>query len=1035
MLREKMQESKEIQQALVDSFLVKFNSPEMLRAWVHTYLDIDLPIGWIDPDSNSSPVDWMYEAYRIYRDNLGDKQPGFIVVSSRDSYKCVKKGTFMRKKDGFLCPIESIKIGDEIWSGKNWRKVTNWIDDGTKASKTITTENGWKLTGSPIHRVWGIKLGDSLPSWIKSSDLQVGDSVAINYPEQPEFTKNQEEYDAGYLLGLLQGDGCTTCWDKYGLTILTCENKKIIKAWDDFCFKTCGRLPKPGQGKRFRDRTISSRPLIEALKSYGLTSSYSWEKEIPQYCLESKSAFLGFIAGLFDTDGSWAAGMAFPLTATKMLEQLQVGLLGMGVYSSLNRRINLVGNQKHPHSVLTVPYREFDKLIAMGLELNVNKISIQKNTQSIPDAHDVVPQATALQLYDVLPSRPPRKFHGVYLKPKIGRHRITSYDGLNRSKYSSLVDWAKNIEADLDFKTLDSIQDSRWKKVTKIEDGEDHFFDLTVEEDHSYWSDGFISHNTLSESLLNVILMAHFGASIAHMAAIESQAKKAVEYISGSLRKLKPYLEAHGMVLDAENKRELVVMDSAGHKSYTLVIIATVAGANSAHTNILSLDELDVMRDPRALEEAKLGIPSQIKGQHPLTIKTSTLKYSYGLMQQEIDNKEISGDMFLKWNVLDITEYCDPSRHQPDRLKVERYIHPNLPLSNISPTEHKGLSDKKQAEYEKITAHAGCATCKLLPVCKMRLSQRPVTDVGGLYKTIDYVIGKFKSTSPDMAEAQMLCRKPSQSGLVYPRYSTAEDAGNTITLSQAYEQLTGEKASVNVSLSYVIGALKKGGYPIYAGVDWGFRHLYTIGVSTIVRNEWWQLDTVAVAGLEFDDMLKEALRIRDIYRPQMWFADTAEPMFIKTFNNKGMRCKKFTKDVMGGIEAVRTQIQDAQGVRRLKVLLHDNNAIMDKMFKKHAFKLDAQGKPTQVPDDGEYADVADQLRYQAQNLFKVKTNAEMYNHPVGLDGKLMRDPEQYKAWNSQTAEAALFPSASNDPLDPANPFSHILIQAHRGEDE
>lgn len=41
--------------AIVDSFMAKPNTAEELQQWVLTYLDIWLPLGHIDPDSNSSP--------------------------------------------------------------------------------------------------------------------------------------------------------------------------------------------------------------------------------------------------------------------------------------------------------------------------------------------------------------------------------------------------------------------------------------------------------------------------------------------------------------------------------------------------------------------------------------------------------------------------------------------------------------------------------------------------------------------------------------------------------------------------------------------------------------------------------------------------------------------------------------------------------------------------------------------------------------------------------------------------------------------
>ncbi len=56
---------------VAESFLTHFTCKEELRAWILTYLDIDFPIGSIEPESNSSPVEWLYDAYAAVRDNKG----------------------------------------------------------------------------------------------------------------------------------------------------------------------------------------------------------------------------------------------------------------------------------------------------------------------------------------------------------------------------------------------------------------------------------------------------------------------------------------------------------------------------------------------------------------------------------------------------------------------------------------------------------------------------------------------------------------------------------------------------------------------------------------------------------------------------------------------------------------------------------------------------------------------------------------------------------------------------------------------------
>jgi hypothetical protein len=205
--------------------------------------------------------------------------------------------------------------------------------------------------------------------------------------------------------------------------------------------------------------------------------------------------------------------------------------------------------------------------------------------------------------------------------------------------------------------------------------------------------------------------------------------------------------------------------------------------------------------------------------------------------------------------------------------------------------------------------------------------------------------------------------------LVYPKFDRAEGE-NTYTVEQAWTVFTGEDKP-NVSFVELVNYIRYKGIPIYGHVDWGYTHNFSIVVSTVIPNgEWWILHTVVVPGLELDEMVKIALELKQIYGIKRWHPDNAQPSFIKTFNSKGLTCIPFKKDVDAGIEAVRTQVIDASGCRRLKIIKTPDNEFLMQAFEMHHFKLDAGGLPTKEPDDKEYADPMDCTRYGAQNLFK-----------------------------------------------------------------
>lgn len=535
-------------------------------------------------------------------------------------------------------------------------------------------------------------------------------------------------------------------------------------------------------------------------------------------------------------------------------------------------------------------------------------------------------------------------------------------------------------------------------------------------------------YKTLTESMFAVLVMSHFGATIAHLAAIESQAKKAVQYVSDFVKKVKPYLEAHGRIVDSENKRQIVILDKDGNRAFLNVIIATLQGANSEHTTVLSIDEVDVMRFPKAYKEAKF-IPAPYKGQHPITILTSTRKFAFGMMEQEIQEAKANGNVLLRWNLLDVTERCPKSRHQPHKAKVVRYIHPRLPLRNLSPEEYESLPPEKQGDFKQIKAYAGCAKCPLLPVCQMRLAKRPKTDYGGLYKPISFTINQFKKTDPDMAEAQLMCWKPSQTGLVYGRYDETPGKGNLMTIEQAWDKFTGgAKRPKVLTLKMLVDLLLSKGVKFDAMGDWGYRHAFAVVVGCQVMGEWWLVDGVSIPGLDPDQQISAAKALRDRYRVRRWFMDPSQPGMMALFKKHGMPCKKFTKDVQLGIACVRTQVVDAAGVRRLRLIEHEGNTWLQQGFLKHHFKLDSEGEPTNEPDDDEYADIMDSVRYGGQNLFgkggKAIVGADQARIPQDprVIGVVPHQDQVYESWITQRARAL----ATEGDVSGSNPSKTIF---------
>jgi hypothetical protein len=481
---------------------------------------------------------------------------------------------------------------------------------------------------------------------------------------------------------------------------------------------------------------------------------------------------------------------------------------------------------------------------------------------------------------------------------------------------------------------------------------------------------------TISVAILETLLLLHFQLDIGHAAATEEQSSVALGYIGGFLMKLEPLIKLAGWVNKTQNKRVFRFDTPQKKQPFIKIVICNPKGMNSLHSNVLFLDELD-LADPKALKEGQY-ITSYSKGIYGVKVYLSTRKYAFGNMAAAIEKASETNYKVVRWNIMDVTERCPTDRHLPNNPKQDMYVCKTLPLQKKTTEEFALLPDVEKVKWELLEqVHDGCTRCPLLPVCKTRLASKASTAHGGFYKPISSVIQSFMENDPDSAEAQLMCWKPGSAGLVYPRFNpnAEKDKGNVITPYDAYASFFGtptNKAIVNeLTLLY---EMKKAGILFYGGVDWGYTHDFVIAIVAIIPNgEIWLMETYASPGLEFADQLEIAKTFRDKYTVHKWYVDQAMPSSIKTFNRSGMKCPEFKKDVMGGIEALRSKILGSGAKRRFKVIQNESNKSTITALQKHKFLLDSLGNPTLNPDDVPgISDRCDTIRYLAQNLFPIK---------------------------------------------------------------
>ncbi len=479
------------------------------------------------------------------------------------------------------------------------------------------------------------------------------------------------------------------------------------------------------------------------------------------------------------------------------------------------------------------------------------------------------------------------------------------------------------------------------------------------------------SYKTLSAAAIEVLLFLHFKIPMAHAAAIKFQAGAAVKYANNFFRKVGPYLEYHGWTKSSDNKNTIEWLTSDGDEISLQVLTATKAGFNSAHVPLLCLDELDLM-DPDAFAESRM-VPSSYKGIAPLILILSTRKFAAGLMESQINlTPKIGGEVF-RWNIIDVAENIPPEVAKVDLPKVPRYITAkSLPMQNISEEQWALLEEKEQAKYERFEAYAGIAEHPMLSIMKNLLVDRPAEDRGFLYKKLSAVYNNFKVTDIDTADAQLLCNKPTSSGLVYSRF---EQTLNTVSPNELYRRMFGEEAPQTLTIENLRDLLVNADMKFYGGADWGFTDFTSLVVLMVTpTGDVYLVDSFLDNHLELDDIVKHAKELNSNWGIDKWFVEQAQPSYLKTLRRNGLRVPDFKKVVADGITALQMKICDSNAKRRFFIVDTPKNQSIIESFGQYRWKTDRagniiDGEPYHGSDNGGISDIQDSIRYPMQNLF------------------------------------------------------------------
>lgn len=523
-----------------------------------------------------------------------------------------------------------------------------------------------------------------------------------------------------------------------------------------------------------------------------------------------------------------------------------------------------------------------------------------------------------------------------------------------------------------------SPMDLVWEIYSKALKGDDEAFQTLL----AYAARA--SYKTVACSIIEILCLLHLNRNVAHAAAIESQAAVCGRYVENYFKKpiLRDFIvsknkrhievtryvdeDGHCITQKAWEALELDAQSKYTYKSYWMkIIVATMGGMNAIHCPFLILDELDLV-NPKPLEESK-AIPTKgDEGQLPFTFMTSSRKFSFGEVQKALDNAHKSKLVVRHWNIIDVTEKCPPSRHLPEEPKIPIFYN-ETNLNSTTKEEWELLSPDEQEQWHELEGYAGCLkNCSLFSVCRGRLATKQKSN-SKLLVSIPEVRAKIDGASPEFVKAQLMCWQPSSEGLIYPNYSRGR---HFLTAAQMYEKISGEVAPARFTKANLIAYMMARGMTFHAGMDFGFTHLFAVVMGALDGNRLYIFDAFGIAGLELNqkvDLCKSKYKIFDA----TYYPDPAYPSDIKTFRRNGFRCKSFEKDVLLGIDAVRSKLMPGMNREPEIFFLADDpgcEELGSRLAQYHWVIEKDTERPTDIPEEKD-DDLPDALRYLCQNLF------------------------------------------------------------------
>lgn len=446
---------------------------------------------------------WQADIISMLYDEAMYFYPQRLTKTLNEGHACLRRDELVMTNLGYLKigDIVSKKMSVSVYDGHNLQRVTNWFAFEDKEVFKLVTNRGYSIEGSDTHRIF-----DSNLEWKKLSDFKIGDTVAISHhndvwPTSYQkinwkpvvFTKTLSEISIEHKIDrkdvyvIRKSRDFSKVSEDLKLDILNYEKEKeFIKNISQNNRKDI-HVPTQADEKLgyLLGYMCGDGHITEAGRSFGMTSGD--ESQINHYISLVKDLFgIDSVKKWDDSslNGRWRAH-SYSLHVEEFFKYL-------GFEKGFCAR-----RKKIPEIILKSPKEVMSSFIRAYFDCDgyAGECGIILSTSSPTMAKQI---QVVLLNYGILSNRLPQN-HDIFNIQITGLSAKRYYEQIGFSLTRKQDALKKYVIEDRSFfvseKWVDTIV-----SIEKLEP--ETVYDITVENTHRYSAQGFINHNSMTDSVI-----------------------------------------------------------------------------------------------------------------------------------------------------------------------------------------------------------------------------------------------------------------------------------------------------------------------------------------------------------------------------------------------------------------------------------------------------------------------------------------------------------------------------------------------------